>query len=119
MRELNYDDVIAPPKVKITIDKKEYVEPQPTLEQIIEYEQAVKELNASIGEKLSGSETFERWVTVIRSIFPSISVEVLRKKQPAVLKKIAMDCTTFMQESMFADAVEPKEAVKADKKKEK
>lgn len=104
MKELNYDEVVAPPKLKITIDKKKYEEPQPSLKQIIDYEQRVKELEEGYEKGIPCSEAGDKWIDVIRSIFCSIPREVLRTLSLPLLKNITADCTKFMQESMFADA---------------
>lgn len=109
MRELNYDEVLAPPKVKITIDGKVCEASQPSIMQIIDYEQKVKELKEASKKGVSGSDIFEKWIAVIHTMFPSIPKDVLIKKQPSILRKIAGDCTVFMQESMFQDAPEPEE----------
>lgn len=118
MKELNYDDVIAPPKLKITIGGKKYEEPQPSLKQIIDYEQRVKQLEEGYEKGIPCSEAGDKWIDVIRSIFSSIPKEVLRVKSLPLLKTITADCTKFMQESMFADAP-IEENTKGDKKKSK
>jgi hypothetical protein len=115
MEELNYDQVLSPPKLKIIIGGKKYEVPQPSLQQIFDYETRVNELKESAENGASGSEAGEGWIQVIKSIFSCIPDEVLKKKNLSVLRKIAKDCTTFMQESMYADAPEEE---KGDKKKE-
>lgn len=109
MRELNYDEVLAPPKVKITIDGKVYEASQPSIVQIIDYERKVKELKEASELGVSGSEIFDKWIAVIHTMFSCIPKKVLIEKQPATLKKIAGDCTVFMQESLFQNAPEPEE----------
>lgn len=105
MKEINYDEVLAPPRLKITIDKKKYEVAQPTLGQIIDYEQRVKDLMQAGESGKSGSDIGELWITVIQSIFTCIPAEVLKKKNLPLLRKIAGDCTKFMQESMWSDAL--------------
>lgn len=120
MKELNYDEVIAPPKLKITIGGNNYEVPQPTLQQIIDYETRVNELKKTAENGASGTEAGEKWIEVIKSIFTCIPDEVLKDKNLSILRLIARDCTEFMQQSMYADAPEEKEeSQKEDKKKQK
>lgn len=116
MKDINYDKIFAPPKLKITIGGKKYEVPQPSLQQIFDYETRVDELKESAESGASGTEAGEKWMKVIQSIFTCIPDEVLKGKSLSVLRMMAKDCTAFMQESMYAD--EP-EKEKGDKKKEK
>lgn len=116
MKDINYDEVLAPPKLKITIGGKKYEVPQPSLQQIFDYETRVNELKKSAENGASGTEAGEKWMKVIKSIFTCIPDEVLKGKSLSVLRKMAKDCTAFMQESMYADAPEEE---KVDKKKGK
>lgn len=115
MKELNYDEVLAPPKLKITIGGKKYEVPQPSLQQIFDYEGRAKELREACENGASGAECGDKWIELITSIFTCIPSDVLKDKDFPLLRKIATDAIKFMQESMYADA--PQEE-KGDKKKE-
>lgn len=112
MKEINYDEVLSPPKLKITIGGKTYEVDQPSIQQILDYEQRVKELSSACKSNVSGGDVGEGWIEIIRSIFTCIPVKALKEKSLPVLRKITKDCTKFMQESMYEDAPE------GDKKKE-
>ena len=116
MQEINYDEVLAPPKLKITIGGEKYEVPQPSLQQIFDYETRADELRESAGNGASGSEVGEKWIKLIQSIFICIPDEALKKTSFSVLRKVAADAIAFMQESMYADAPEEE---RGDKKKEK
>lgn len=116
MKELNYDEVLAPPKLKITICGEEYEATQPSLQQIFDYETRADELQGSAVKGVSASEVGEKWIKLIQSIFTCIPDEVLKKKSFSVICKVAADAIAFMQESMYVDAPEEE---KVDKKKVK
>jgi hypothetical protein len=120
MREINYDDLLCNSKLKITLDQKVYEVFQPSLQQIIDYELRVKELKEAVDSGITPEEAGVLWIEVIRSIFDCIPVEILKKKTMPVIRKIAADCTLFMQESLSADAPEPanKQPDKGKKKAE-
>lgn len=117
MQEINYDDLICEAKLKIVIDGQSYVIEQPTLQQIINYEQSVKELIEAGESGAPGGEAGEKWITIIRSVFSNIPLEVLRNKNYALIRRIAKDCTTFIQESMYGDIEEEKDIVQEGEKK--
>lgn len=117
MKEINYDEVLAPPKLKIIVGGEKYEVEQPTLQKIIDFEQRINDLFEAGKNNSSVTEIGNLWIEIILSVFCNIPREELTSMTMPKLRKMFADCKQCVSDSMWPDSEEVKN--EGDKKKKK
>lgn len=120
MREINYDKVLCEAKLKITIGGEKYEIPEPSLQQILDYETKVNELKEGLEKEVTAGTGGDLWIAIIKTMFTEIPEKVLRNQKYPVLKQIAADCTEHMSKAMYGEVIaDKKQQEQTGKKKAK
>lgn len=107
MRKINYDELFDDKKLEIRIKGKVYRIPEPTVGDIIRYQNDVKRLQEDYNDaNPTVDEISQRWISVVKSIYVTVPEDVLSKLTMTQIHQMTADCTRFVRESLYGYSAE-------------